>query len=42
MMELTKFKLSGLNTLAAYSAYFAYAPLGGVGLFDSMLFLAAT
>jgi len=41
-MELTKFKLSLLNSVAAYSTFYFYAPLVGVGLLESSLFVFAT
>lgn len=41
-MELTKFKLSMLNSLAAYTMFFFHAPLAGVGLLPSLTFLFAT
>lgn len=42
LMELTKFKLSLLNSVGAYSMFYFYAPLSGVGVLQSSLFLAAT
>ena len=41
-MELTKFKLSLLNSVGAYSMFYFYAPLAGVGLFNSASFIFAT
>jgi len=42
LMELTKFKLSLLNSVGAYSMFYFYAPLSGVGLTSSLVFLFAT
>lgn len=42
LMDVTKFKLSLLNSIGAYSMFYFYAPLGGVGLLNSGLFLFAT
>ena len=42
IMDLTKFKLSLLNSVGAYSMFYFYAPLSGVGLFNSAMFLFAT
>ena len=42
MMDLTKFKLSLLNSIGAFSMFFYFAPLQGVGLLNSALFLFAT
>lgn len=42
LMEITKFKLSLLNSVAAYSTFYFYAPLAGVGLMESALFMFAT
>ena len=41
-MDLTKFKLSMLNSIGAYSMFYFYAPLSGVGLINSATFLFAT
>jgi hypothetical protein len=41
-MELTKFKLSALNTIGAYTMFYYHAPLAGVGVIESVLFTAAT
>jgi heme O synthase-like polyprenyltransferase len=41
-MDLTKFKLSALNSVAAYTMFFYYAPLTSVGLLPSLTFLFAT
>ncbi len=41
-MELTKFKLSMLNSMASYTMFYYYAPLTGVGLLPSMAFIFAT
>eukprot|EP00347_Sterkiella_histriomuscorum_P010315 403376775 len=41
-MELTKFKLSMLNSLASYTMFFFHAPIAGVGLIPSLTFLFAT
>jgi len=41
-MELTKFKLSMLNSFASYTMFFYHAPLAGVGLLPSLTFLFAT
>jgi len=41
-MDITKFKLSLLNSIGAYSMFFFYAPLHGVGLLNSGLFIFAT
>ena len=42
LMDLTKFKLSLLNSIGAYSMFYFYAPLAGVGLLNSAIFLFAT
>ena len=42
LLELTKFKLSLLNSIGAYSMFFFYAPLSGVGVLNSAIFLFAT
>jgi len=42
LLELTKFKLSLLNSVGAYSMFYFYAPLAGVGLSNSLVFLMAT
>lgn len=41
-MELTKFKLSLLNSVGSYTMFFYYAPLASVGLLESMAFIFAT
>lgn len=41
-MELTKFKLSLLNSIGSYTMFYFHAPLAGVGLLNSALFLFAT
>ena len=41
-MELTKFKLSLLNSVGSYTMFYFHAPLIGVGLANSALFLFAT
>ncbi len=41
-MELTKFKLSFLNSTASFTMFYYYAPLSGVGLLPSLAFLFAT
>ena len=41
-MELTKFKLSALNTVGAYTTFYYHAPLAGVGLIESAVFIAST
>lgn len=41
-MDITKFKLSLLNSIGAYSMFFFYAPLQGVGLLNSAIFILAT
>ena len=42
LMDLTKFKLSLLNSVASYTMFFYHAPLAGVGLMPSLTFLFAT
>ena len=42
LMELTKFKLSALNSFAAYTMFFYYAPLASVGFLPTLSFLFAT
>ena len=42
LMDLTKFKLSLLNSVAAYTMFFYHAPLATVGLLPSLTFLCAT
>jgi len=42
MLELTKFKLSALNAVGSYTMFFYHAPLSGVGVLDSFVFLFAT
>jgi len=41
-MDLTKFKLSLLNSIGAFSMFYFYAPLQGVGILNSAIFLFAT
>ena len=41
-MELTKFKLSLLNSFGAYTMFYFHAPLAGVGILASGAFLFAT
>lgn len=41
-LELTKFKLSALNAVGSYTMFYYHAPLAGVGLLESSLFLFAT
>lgn len=42
LLELTKFKLSLLNTAGSFTMFYYHAPLAGIGLFDAGLFFAAT
>ena len=42
LMELTKFKLSLLNSVASFSMFYFYAPLAGIGMLNSLAFLFAT
>ena len=41
-MELTKVKLSLLNSVGSYTMFYFHAPLMGVGLTNSLLFVFAT
>lgn len=41
-MELTKFKLSLLNSVGSYTMFYFHAPLAGVGLANSAIFFFAT
>ena len=41
-MELTKFKLSLLNSIGSYTMFYFHAPLAGVGFANSAIFLFAT
>jgi len=41
-MDLTKVKLSLLNSIGSYTMFYFHAPLIGVGLANSALFLFAT
>ena len=41
-MELTKVKLSLLNSIGSYTMFYFHAPLVGVGFLNSALFLLAT
>ena len=42
LMDLTKFKLSLLNSVASYTMFLYHAPLAGVGFMPSLAFLFAT
>jgi hypothetical protein len=42
LQDLTKFKLSLLNSIGAYSMFYFYAPLAGVGALNSAIFIFAT
>lgn len=42
LLELTKFKLSALNAVGSYTMFYYHAPLVGVGLLETSLFLFAT
>lgn len=42
LMELTKFRLSLLNSFGAYTMFYFHAPLAGVGLLSSLSFIFAT
>lgn len=42
LMELTKFKLSLLNSVGAYTMFYYYAPLLNVGMMESAVFMFAT
>jgi hypothetical protein len=42
LLELTKFKLSLLNSIGAYSMFYFYAPLQSVGILSSATFILAT
>ena len=42
LMELTKFKLSLLNSIASYTMFYYHAPIAAVGLLPSLTFLFAT
>ena len=41
-MELTKFKLSLLNSIGSYTMFYYHAPLAGVGFLNSAIFMFAT
>lgn len=41
-MELTKFKLSSLNAAGSYTMFYYHAPLAGVGLLETSMFIFAT
>ena len=41
-MELTKFKLAMLNSIGAFSMFYFYAPMSGMGAMNSLVFLFAT
>ena len=41
-LELTKFKLSLLNSVGAFTMFYFHAPLAGMGVMNSSLFLFAT
>jgi len=40
--DLTKFKLSALNSIGSYTMFYYHAPLASVGAFESIVFLFAT
>ena len=42
LMDLTKFKLSLLNSVGSLTMFYYYAPLTGIGLFPALSFLFAT
>ena len=42
LMELTKFKLGMLNSIGAFSMFYFYAPMSGMGAMNSLIFLFAT
>eukprot|EP00351_Strombidinopsis_sp_SopsisLIS2011_P003441 CAMPEP_0116879446 /NCGR_PEP_ID=MMETSP0463-20121206/11266_1 /TAXON_ID=181622 /ORGANISM="Strombidinopsis sp, Strain SopsisLIS2011" /LENGTH=65 /DNA_ID=CAMNT_0004528815 /DNA_START=129 /DNA_END=326 /DNA_ORIENTATION=+ len=41
-MELTKFKLSLLNSVGSFTMFYYYAPLAGIGTLQPLVFLFAT
>ena len=41
-MELTKFKLGLLNAIGAFSMFYFYAPMSGIGALNAAVFLFAT
>jgi hypothetical protein len=41
-MELTKFKLSLLNTVGSFTMFYFHAPLIGMGFLNASLFIFAT
>jgi hypothetical protein len=41
-MELTKFKLSLLNSIGSFTMFYFHAPLVGAGLLNSSIFFFAT
>ena len=41
-MELTKIKLSLLNSVGSFTMFYYHAPLMGVGAFNGLAFFAAT
>lgn len=41
-IELTKFKLSLLNTTGSFAMFYYHAPLIGMGVMDASLFIFAT
>ena len=41
-LELTKFKLSALNSVGSYCMFYYHAPLVGVGPLESLTFIFAT
>jgi len=41
-LELTKFKLSSLNAAGSYTMFYYHAPLAGVGLLETSMFIFAT
>ena len=42
LLELTKFKLSALNSIGSLTMFYYHAPLAGVGLLETSVFLFAT
>jgi hypothetical protein len=42
LLELTKFKLSALNSIGSFTMFYYHAPLASVGLLESCIFLYAT
>ena len=41
-LELTKFKLSLLNSAGSFTMFYFHAPLAGIGVLNGALFLFAT